>query len=95
MADQQSFAPSAEFASRAHIQSLEQYRRMYQRSIEDPEGFWGEIAEGFYWRKKWTQVREFDFTDRISIRFFVGAQTNITYNAIDRHLEKRGDQDHS
>ena len=92
MADQQPFAPSVEFASRARIQSLEQYRRMYQRSIEDPEGFWGEIAEGFYWRKKWTQVREFDFTDRISIRFFVGAQTNITYNAIDRHLQKRGDQ---
>ena len=92
MAEQKPFAPSKEFASHAHIQSLEQYRQMYQRSIEDPEGFWGEIAEGFYWRKKWTQVREYDFTDRISIRFFVGAQTNITYNAIDRHLEKRGDQ---
>ncbi len=65
---------------------------LYRQRLDDPDAFWGEIAEGFYWRKKWTQVREFDFTDRISIRFFVGAQTNITYNAIDRHLEKRGDQ---
>ncbi len=92
MADQQEFAPPVEAAKRAHIKSLEQYQQMYQRSIEDPEAFWGEIAEGFFWQQKWTRVREFDFQDAISIKYFIGARTNITYNALDRHLERRADQ---
>jgi acetyl-CoA synthetase len=88
----QMFPPSKTFCERAHIRSLEQYQRMYRRSIDDPEGFWGEIAEDFYWRKRWTKVREFDFRKEISIQYFIGAQTNITYNALDRHLARRGDQ---
>jgi len=88
----QTFAPSKDFAARAHIQSLEQYKEMYKRSIEDPDGFWSEIAGDFFWQQKWTKVREFDFKDTISIKYFIGAKTNITYNAIDRHLDKRGDQ---
>jgi len=86
------FPPSSEASQRAHIKSMEQYRQMYERSISDPDGFWGEIAEQFYWHKKWDKVREFDFKDTISIKFFLGAQTNISYNALDRHLDKRGDQ---
>ncbi len=86
------FAPSSEFASRAHISSIEQYREMYKRSIEDPDGFWSEMANDFFWKQKWTKVREFDFKDKIWIKYFIGAKTNITYNALDRHLEKRGDQ---
>ncbi len=88
----QMFPPSKTFCERAHVRSLEQYRQMYRRSIDDPEGFWGEIAEDFYWQKKWTKVREFDFRNKISIQYFIGAQTNITYNALDRHLAQRGDQ---
>jgi acetyl-CoA synthetase len=86
------FPPPKSFSERAHIRSLEQYRQMYQRSIEDPEGFWGEVANDFYWRKRWTKVRAFDFRKEISIQYFIGAQTNITYNALDRHLAQRGDQ---
>jgi acetyl-CoA synthetase len=86
------FRPSSDFVARAHINSFEKYREMYQRSIEDPDGFWSEVAEGFYWKEKWNKVREFDFEDKISIKYFLGAKTNITYNALDRHLEKRGDQ---
>ncbi len=88
----QTFAPSKDFAARAHIRSLEQYKEMYKRSIEDPDGFWSEIAGDFFWQRKWTKVREFDFKDTLSIKYFIGAKTNITYNAIDRHLDKRGDQ---
>jgi len=88
----QTFAPSKDFAARAHIQSLEQYKEMYKRSIKDPDGFWSEIAGDFFWQQKWTKVREFDFKDTISIKYFIGAKTNITYNAIDRHLDRRGDQ---
>ncbi len=86
------FPPSKEFSERAHIRSLEQYRQMYERSVQNPEGFWGEVANDFHWQKKWTKVREFDFRDKISIKYYIGAKTNITYNALDRHLAKRGDQ---
>ena len=86
------FPPSSECVKRAHIKSLDEYKKMYKRSIDDPDGFWSEIAEGFYWKQKWTKVREYDFKDTISIKYFLGAKTNVTYNALDRHLEKRGDQ---
>ncbi len=86
------FPPSPAFAAKAHIKSFEQYKQMYQRSIDDPDGFWAEIAESFYWKQKWTKVREYDFKDTISIRYFIGGKTNLCYNAVDRHLEKRGDQ---
>jgi acetyl-CoA synthetase len=81
------FAPPEKLSGKAWIQSMNQYREMYQRSIEDPEGFWSEIADEFHWHKKWNKVRSFEFTDKIDIKFFQGAQTNIAYNALDRHVE--------
>ena len=86
------FPPSPSFASGAHVDSLDKYREMYQRSIDHPDEFWEEIAEGFFWKERWSQVRSFDFDNEISIKYFVGARTNVTYNALDRHLETRGDQ---
>jgi acetyl-CoA synthetase len=86
------FEPSSEARQRAYLQSLDDYRKMYERSIEDPEGFWAEVAEDFYWEQKWTKVRDYDFKDAIWIKYFIGAKTNITYNCLDRHLEQRGDQ---
>ena len=86
------FSPPSELAAKAHIKSLDQYRQMYERSIADPEGFWAEVAEGFYWQQKWTKVRQYDFENKIDIAWFLGAKTNITYNCLDRHLESRGDQ---
>ena len=92
MTEVQTFSPPEAFTEQAHIRSLDEYRRMYQRSIDDPEGFWSEIANGFYWKEPWTKVREFDFTGDISIKYFLGAKTNISHNALDRHLGARGDQ---
>ena len=87
------FHPPAEFVKNAHISSYEAYKEMYDRSIKDPDGFWSEIAEkNFYWKEKWNKVREYDFKGGISIKWFAGAKTNITYNCLDRHLETRGDQ---
>jgi acetyl-CoA synthetase len=86
------FEPSEQFRTRAYIKSMDEYKRMYQRSIEDPDGFWSEIAEGFHWKQKWSRVREYDFKDSIAIKWFIGAKTNITYNCLDRHLKQRGDQ---
>jgi acetyl-CoA synthetase len=84
--------PPADFASKAYVSSPEQYQEMYDRSINEPEAFWSEIAEQFVWQKKWDKVREFNFTDPVEIKWFLGAKTNISVNCIDRHLEKRGDQ---
>ena len=89
------FSAPAGFVEQAYFKSLEQYKEMYDRSIADPEGFWAEMAEEFHWHKKWDQVRDYNFDlnqGPISIRWFIGAQTNMCYNALDRHLEDKGDQ---
>ncbi len=79
------FPPTEEQSKKAWISSMDQYKKMYQRSIDDPDGFWAEQAENFHWHKKWTNIRSYSFKDDVYIRFFEGAQTNITYNALDRH----------
>jgi acetyl-CoA synthetase len=73
------------------IKNEEQYKAAYKKSIEDPEGFWGEVAEGFHWRKKWDKVLDWNFTEP-KAEWFKGAKLNITENCIDRHLEKMGDK---
>ena len=80
------FAPPEKFSAKAWIRSMDRYREMYRRSIEDPEEFWSEMASEFHWHKKWKKVRSFDFTGKIDIKFFKGARTNIAYNALDRHV---------
>ncbi len=85
-------APDPAFAAQAHVKSMEQYQQMYDRSIRDPEGFWGEIADTFVWKQKWTKVRDFTFNDPVSIKWFVDGKTNVSVNCLDRHLETRGDQ---
>ena len=85
-------APSEEFSAQAHVKSQAQYDEMYSRSISDPEGFWGEIAEQFTWKEKWSKVREFTFNDPVEIKWFIDGKTNLSVNCLDRHLETRGDK---
>ncbi len=67
------------------------YDEVYRKSIEDPEGFWGEAAEAISWYKKWDKV--LDDSNPPFYRWFVGGELNTCYNAIDRHVEDgRGDQ---
>ncbi len=73
------------------IKNAEQYQAAYIKSKEDPEGFWNEVAEGFYWRKKWDKVLDWNFSEP-KTEWFKGAKLNITENCIDRHLEKMGDK---
>ncbi|MEO6228823.1 MAG: acetate--CoA ligase [Ferruginibacter sp.] len=68
------------------VTSLEQYHSDYKRSIDEPESFWADIAENFYWRKKWDKVLDWNFTEP-KIEWFKGGKLNITENCIDRHLE--------
>ena len=73
------------------IQSLSQYHTDYQRSINDPNGFWAEIASHFSWMKPWNTVRGGNFETGQST-WFDGAQLNITENCIDRHLPDKAHQ---
>jgi len=73
------------------IKSLEQYHQEYKKSVEDPEGFWGAIAETFQWRKKWDKVLNWNFTEP-KIEWFAGGKLNITENCIDRHLATMADK---
>jgi acetyl-CoA synthetase len=72
------------------IKSLEQYQEAYKQSIENPEIFWASIAENFTWYKKWDKVLNWNFKEP-SVKWFEGAQLNITVNCLDRHLEKNAD----
>jgi acetyl-CoA synthetase len=72
------------------INSLAEYHSAYAKSISDPDGFWGEIAEHFSWKKKWDQVSDWTFKD-FHVEWFKGAQLNITENCLDRHLADKGD----
>ncbi len=67
------------------INSLEQYHADYKKAAEEPEAFWSNVAENFYWRKKWGKVLDWNFAEP-KIEWFAGAKLNITENCIDRHL---------
>ena len=80
-----------EYAKNANM-TLEQYQRWYKESLEQPEQFWSARAEQFLtWFKPWTEVCKADFR-KGEASWFSGAKLNVSYNCIDRHLEKRGDQ---
>ena len=69
------------------------YQAMYERSMEDPEGFWADMAnEHVHWFRKWDKVAEWTFDGDVGIRWFDGAKVNASYNCLDRHLEERGDK---
>lgn len=71
------------------IHSMDQYKQVYKKSVDDPEGFWAEIAAHFFWRKRWDKVLEWNFNEP-EIKWFSGAKLNITENCIDRHLGSLG-----
>lgn len=73
------------------ITTNKDYLEAYNRSIEDPEAFWGEIAKSFYWHKEWDKVLDYDWTIP-ETKWFSGAKLNITENCLDRHLAEKGDQ---
>ena len=64
--------------------ALQDYDAVYRRSIQDPEGFWAEVASELHWYKPWDQVFQWDYPN---FQWFLGAKCNITYNCLDRHLD--------
>jgi acetyl-CoA synthetase len=92
MSDDKIYAVSKEWQSRAWLDEAK-YKEMYAASINDPEKFWGEEArKRIHWMKPFTKVKNTSFDGNVSIKWFEDGKTNISYNCVDRHLEKRGDQ---
>lgn len=86
MAENRTFPPSKEFSKQAHIKSVEEYEKIYKRSVDDPEGFWAEMAEkNLTWFKKWNKVLEYNF-EKPEIKWFQGGKINASYNCLDRHI---------
>jgi len=84
------FPPPADFAAKATISSRQQYDSMYKRSLDDPAGFWGDIAAELHWFRKWTGVLEWKLPNA---KWFVGGKTNVSYNCLDVQIERgRGDK---
>ncbi|MFO7460375.1 MAG: acetate--CoA ligase [Desulfatiglandales bacterium] len=83
------FDPPGEFVQKARVKSMDEYKKMWERSIKDPQGFWGEMAEKHMdWFKKWDgPAEEYSFKDNIYLKYFAGGKLNITYNCLDRHLK--------
>ncbi len=73
------------------ITSLEEYHREYAKSIEDPESFWKKEAETFHWFQPFDEVLKWNFEEP-NVKWFLNGKTNITYNALDRHIAERGDK---
>src|SRR2546421_10137898 len=67
------------------------YEQEYRRSLEDPEGFWGEVAQDVHWTKRWDKV--LDDSNAPFYRWFRGGERNTCYDAVDVHVEEgRGEQ---
>ncbi len=73
------------------IKTKEQYHAAWNKSVEDPEGYWAEVASSFLWRKRWDSVLEWNFTEP-DVKWFRGAKLNITENCLDRHLGTLGNK---
>src|SRR5690242_1665967 len=73
------------------IKTLDEYHENYKKSVENPDEFWGSVAENFHWRKKWDKVLEWNFKEP-KVEWFKGGKLNITENCIDRHLETMPDK---
>ena len=79
------FPPPKAFSKNAIISSEKEYKRMYKRSVEDPKGFWGDMAgEHLDWFKKWNSVVQREF--KKPVKWFNGGKLNVSYNCLDRHL---------
>jgi acetyl-CoA synthetase len=91
MTDEKIYPIPKAFLNTANINETE-YRKMYEHSIENPDGFWAEQAEKFItWDAKWDQVSNCDFSEG-RIEWFCGGKLNVAANCLDRHLKKRGEQ---
>jgi acetyl-CoA synthetase len=84
MHEERKFSPSDSFRQKANIKSLEDYDKLYQRSVENPDEFWAEMAEELHWFKKWDRVLSWEPP---FAKWFEGGKLNVSYNCLDRHMD--------
>jgi acetyl-CoA synthetase len=81
---------------RAYIQSRAEYEKLWERSIEEPDAFWAEVASEYVeWFKKWDTVEDYNFdvgAGPIYLKYFEGGKLNVSYNCLDKHLKTRGNK---
>ncbi len=70
----------------------EKYKELYKRSIDNNDDFWNEIATRITWKKKYEKIKEVNYRDKVSIKWYLKGELNACYNCLDRHLPKRGDK---
>src|SRR5271157_4612090 len=87
--DEKAVPPPEEFSKGARVKSLDEYREMHERALQDPEGFWGEQAKLLDWFEQPTRTLEWNLPHA---KWFVGGKLNVSYNCLDRHLEKNGNK---
>jgi acetyl-CoA synthetase len=93
MSDEQSMYPvKPEIAATAHINSMEEYQRLYRLSLDDPQTFWSKQAERISWFHPWSEVFDSDY-ENTDFSWFLGGRLNACYNCVDRHLPTQGDKD--
>ena len=73
------------------VRTRQEYDAAYKKSVEDPEGFWADIADTFVWKKRWDKTLDWNFTGP-DVKWFAGGKLNITENCLDRHLATRGNE---
>lgn len=83
MQENRIFPPPADFVAQAHIKTREEYDRLYKQSIEDPETFWGNMAQELDWFEPWNKVVDWQLPHA---KWFVGAKTNLSHNCLDRQI---------
>ncbi len=73
------------------IKTLEEYKKIYEYSVKQPEAFWAEVAESFQWRKKWDKVLEWNFKEP-NVKWFINGKLNITENCLDIPAQQHPDK---
>jgi len=92
--EKRNFEPASSFVAKAHIKNLNDYEKLYQQSIQQPEQFWAEQADKHLsWFRKWDTVLEYDFQsigkkEGSYVEYFKGGKLNAAYNCLDRNIEQ-------
>ena len=83
------FEPPKDFSARARVQDLDEYRKLYARSVDDPEGFWRDQATNLEWFHPPDSITDHEPGEPI---WFSGGRLNVSYNCVDRHAAKTPDK---
>ncbi len=86
MEEKRVFNPPKELSEKAYIKNFAEYKKIYEKSVGNPDAFWAEMAEQLDWFKKWDKVSEVNFAEG-KHQWFVGGKINVSYNCVDRHLK--------